>query len=67
MYSLIKWHNYSNSWNMLSRVFILKENIKDKNIFILDNEDDIKKFSKLYKYFVWRDLNRIQDEKDLLG
>ena len=53
MFELRPWNTFINSWNMFSRVFILKWNLKNKNIIILENENEMKLFQKIWKFLSW--------------
>lgn len=67
MFKLNQNTNYYNSWNIFSRVILLASSIKKKNLIIFDNDEEIRKFSKIWNYFKNSQVYTIEDDKDILG
>lgn len=58
---------YHNSWNMFSRVFLVANSLKSKNLIVFDNKDELKTFSKIWNYLWYKKLFEVEDISQIIN
>jgi transcription-repair coupling factor (superfamily II helicase) len=61
MIKLKKGTSYLKSGNIFSRVFLIGKNLDSKNMIIFDKDEDLKSFSKIWKYFGFPGFTEVND------
>ncbi|EKE29143.1 MAG: Transcription-repair coupling factor [uncultured bacterium (gcode 4)] len=66
MFKLEPSKTYINTWNSFSRVLLIWENIKSKNLAVFDTKEELVKFSKIWEFSFGYSPNHIEELEEFI-